>query len=204
MSEKYDPKKALAKLYKPTAKEFTIVDVPEMNFLMVDGHGNPNTSLEYAEALNALYSVAYTLKFMLKKEGVEYGVGPSEGLWWVKDMAQFTTSSKDEWDWTMMIMVPAFVSAESVEKGRLEAGRKKDLPALPKLRFTPFHEGLSMQIMYFGAYADEGPTIARMHALIAEKGYVPNGKHHEIYLGDPRRTAPEKLKTVIRQPVRPA
>jgi hypothetical protein len=199
---KFDYKKDLKQLYFPPAKIFTFVEVPPMNFLMIDGHGDPNKVPAYQEALEALYTMAYTIKFALKPRGIEYVIPPSEGLWWMEDMRQFSQETKDRWDWTMMIMQPQDVSAEVVEQARGSATRKKELPALNKLRFERFHEGLCVQIMYFGAYADEGPTIASMHAFIHEQGYELTGKHHEIYLGDHRRTPPEKLKTVIRQPVK--
>ena len=197
-----DYKKDLKHLYLPTAKHFTVVDVPAMNFLMVDGHGDPNTSADFQEACNALYGMAYTLKFVLKPHGIAFTVPPLEGLWWTPDMADFSVTDKSAWDWTVMIMQPEPVTGEWVEKARAELARKKKPPALPHLRFEPYHEGLSAQIMYFGSYANEGSTIARLHQFIRDNGYALNGKHHEIYLGDPRRTAPEKLKTVIRQPIR--
>jgi hypothetical protein len=199
---KMDYKKDFRNLYLPSAKEFSIVDVPPMNFLMVDGQGNPNNNSAYQEVVEALYTMAYGIKFALKKRGtVEYVVPPLEGLWWADEMDAFTTGEKSRWQWTMMIMQPEPVTAEVVEQLRLEAARKKALPALKQLRFKSYHEGLSAQILYFGDYADEGPAIARMHHFIAEQGYHLAGKHHEIYLGDPRRTAPEKLKTVLRQPI---
>jgi hypothetical protein len=202
--KKMDYKKDLKPLYIPSSKEFSIVDVPQMNFLMVDGQGDPNNNPSYQEVLEALYGLAYGIKFALKKKGeMEYVVPPLEGLWWADDMDAFTAGAKNEWQWTMMIMQPEAVTAEDVEQMRLETARKKALPALERLRFESYQEGLSAQILYFGAYADEGPTISRMHKFIAEKGYQRAGKHHEIYLGDPRRTAPEKLKTVLRQPIRP-
>lgn len=201
---KMDYKKDLKHLYLPTAKDFTIVEVPPMNFLMVDGHGDPNTSADFQEACNALYGMAYTLKFALKPSGVDFTVAPLEGLWWTPDMAEFSISDKSAWDWTVMIMQPPPVTAEWVEKARAELARKKNPVALPRVRFESYHEGLSVQILYFGSYADEGPTIARMHAFIHDNGYVTNGKHHEIYLGDPRRSTPDKLRTVIRQPIRKA
>jgi hypothetical protein len=177
-----------------------------MNFLMIDGHGDPNTVPEYQQVMDALYSVAYTIKFALKEnpETDDYVVPPLEGLWWVEDMAEFSIEDKDAWDWTMMIMQPAWVTPEIVAAAKEEAAAKKDLPALPNMRFEPYHEGLSVQIMYVGPYADEGPTIARLHDFAREQGYALRGKHHEIYLSDPRRTAPEKLKTVIRQPIQKA
>jgi len=200
--DKRDFKKELKHLYQPSAKEFSLVDVPPLNFLMIDGHGNPNTSPDYTAALEALYSLAYTIKFALKPKGIDFVVGPSEGLWWMEDMRQFSQENKDRWDWTMMIVQPEEVTQEVFEDAKIQVAKKKDLPALPGMRLETYHEGLSAQILYYGSYSDEGPTIARMHAFIHESGYELRGKHHEIYLGDPRRTAPEKLKTVIRQPIR--
>ena len=197
--EDIDLKKTLKPLYAPS-KNFETVTVPEMTFLMVDGQGNPNHSPEYAQAVEALYSVAYTIKFALKKEiEKNYAVMPLEGLWWVPDMREFSTENKDAWYWTMMILQPSEVTPDRFHHACAEAGKKKDLPALPKMRLEPYHEGLSAQVLYFGAYADEGPTIARLHEFIHAQGGTLSGKHHEIYLGDPRKTAPEKLKTVIRQ-----
>jgi hypothetical protein len=195
-------KKDLKYLYEPSSKSFSVVDVPAMNFIMIDGHGNPNTSVEYAEAIQALYSSAYTLKFMIKKElGVDYPVMASEGLWWMDDMREFSVARKDDWKWTMMIMQPEIVTSGLFFLAVAEAAKKKEIPALARLRFQTFQEGKAAQIMYFGPYAEEGPTIARLHKFIEESGYVRDGKHHEIYLGDPRRSAPEKLRTTIRQPM---
>ncbi len=199
---KRDFKKELKHLYGPSKKEFSVVDVPPMNFLMIDGHGDPNDNPDFQEGMDALYGMAYTIKFALKPQGIEYVVPPSEGLWWMEDMSEFSVETKDRWQWTLMIMQPDEVTQEIVAAAQGELARKKDPPALSRLRYERYHEGLSVQIMYLGAYADEGPTIARMHEFIRENGYDFNGKHHEIYLGDPRRTAPEKLKTVIRQPVK--
>ena len=199
---KIDFKKELKHLYGPSTKEFAVVEVPAMDFLMIDGHGDPNTAREYADAVQTLYGVAYKLKFMSKKEeGLDYVVPPLEGLWWVDDMSEFTEEDKSAWDWTMMVMQPEFLTQEMLQRVLEQV---QDLPALSKLRVETYHEGLSVQIMYIGPYADEGPTIARMHKFIEENGYVTAGKHHEIYLSDPRRAAPEKLKTVIRQPIRTA
>jgi hypothetical protein len=199
---KIDLRKELRHLYQPSARQFEVVDVPAMNFLMLDGHGDPNRNPAYQEAVNALYTLAYSIKFALKPQGVEYTVPPLEGLWWMENMDEFSLAAKDRWDWTMMIMQPESVTSDLVEQARTQAMRKKGSPMLAGIRFGAYHEGLSVQIMYIGAYADEGPTIARMHAFIKENGYEPAGKHHEIYLGDPRKTAPEKLKTVLRQPIR--
>jgi len=199
---KLDFRKEYKHLYLPSKKEFTVVDVPRMEFIMIDGHGNPNNNPVYAETLQTLYNLAYTLKFALKPLGVEYSVAPLEGLWWMPDMTEFSAANKDRWDWTMMIMQPEQVTPELFAQACAEVTRKKDLPLVSKARLETYAEGLSVQILYFGAYADEGPIIARMHAFIRDNGYETNGKHHEVYIGDPRRSAPEKLRTVIRQPVR--
>jgi hypothetical protein len=200
---KIDFKKELKHLYRPSPKEFVVVDVPPMKFLMIDGHGDPNTAQEYQDAVEALYAVAYKLKFTSKKElGKDYVVPPLEGLWWAEDMEAFTAArDKSAWDWTMMIMQPEWITQEMVEEA-VKQVEKKGLPALSKLYLETYHEGLAVQILHIGSYDDEAPTIARMHAFIDENGYEPAGKHHEIYLSDPRKVAPEKLKTVLRQPVR--
>ena len=200
---KIDFKKELKHLYNPSAKKVEIIDVPVMKFLMIDGSGDPNTAQEYRDAVEALFAVSYALKFMVKKgKGVDYGVLPLEGLWWTDDMAQFSTENKDAWKWTSMIMQPEYVREDLVSKALEQVKKKKNPPALPKLRFQNFHEGLSAQTMHIGPYSAEGPTIERLHNFIKEKGYELRDKHHEIYLSDPRRSAPERMKTVIRQPVK--
>jgi len=198
-----DFKKELKQLYKPSAKEISVVEVPAMNFLLVDGEGAPG-SAQYGEAVSALFSIAYALKFMVKKgKGVDYGVMPLEGLWWMDDMAKFgaDNESKKKWKWTALIMQPKYVTAEDFKAAVEQTKKKKDLPALQKVRFESFKEGPSAQIMYVGPFADEGPTIQKIHAHIKAGGHQLSGKHHEIYLNDPSKTAPEKLKTVIRQPM---
>lgn len=200
---KIDLRKELKQLYNPPAKEVALVEVPDMAYLMVDGSGNPNTAQEYQDALNTLYNVSYTLKFLIKKElSIDYPVMALEGLWWTNNMLEFSMDNKDIWHWTSMIMQPECVTAELVARVCEELRQKKDLPALSKLRIERFHEGLSAQIMHIGPYAAEKPTIEKLHAYIKEHGYEFNGKHHEIYLSDPRRAAPEKMKTVVRQPVK--
>jgi hypothetical protein len=201
--ETLDLRKTLKELYAPSAKAFSLVEVPPLRFIMIDGTGDPNSAQAYQQALEALYPVAYGLKFALKKAGVaDWSVMPLEGLWWAEDMSVFATGSdRDAWQWTMMIAQPEVVTAEHVEQVAADVRRKKNLPALERLRLGTYTEGPSAQILYLGPYSGEGPTILRLHAWIADQGYVLRGKHHEIYLGDPRRTAPEKLKTVIRQPV---
>ena len=198
---KTDLKRELKHLYGPRKGKMEIVDVPEMSFLMIDGHGDPNTSQDYQDTINALYTMAYTLKFASKAMGRDFAVMPLEGLWWMEDMSAFSLENKDRWDWTMMIVQPDWVTSVMVETAREEAARKKDPSALPRIRFESYHEGLSVQTMYVGPYADEHDTIMELHAFAEEEGYVLSGKHHEVYLSDPRRTAPDKLRTVIRQPV---
>ncbi|RMD59216.1 hypothetical protein D6833_11770 [Candidatus Parcubacteria bacterium] len=200
---KVDLKKDLKHLYNPSAKQVSLVDVPRMKFLMIDGAGDPNVSVEYQQAVEALFTLSYTLKFRVKKStGVDYAVMPLEGLWWTDDPSQFTMANKAIWKWTAMIMQPKHVTAEIVAEALEEVKKKKSPSSLEKVRFETYHEGLSAQIMHIGPYIAEGPTIARLHNFIWENGYEPSGKHHEIYLSDPRRTAPEKLKTVLRQPIR--
>jgi hypothetical protein len=200
-----DLKKRLSYLYHPSATEVAVVEVPTMQFLMIDGAGDPNSAQEYQEAVEALYGVAYALKFLLNEEqGLDYSVMPLEGLWWTPEMREFSVEQKERWLWTMMIMQPEEITEAHFEQARAQLQRKKDSPALAKLRPEPFQEGLAAQIMHLGPYATEAPTIARLHAFIREQGYAFDGtrqKHHEIYLSDPRRTAPEKMKTVLRQPL---
>lgn len=201
MLTKLDLKKDLSHLYKPSAKAFSTIAVPPMNFLMIDGMGNPNTSVDYKNAVEALYAAAYALKFNVKKtQAVDYSVMPLEGLWWMDNMAEFSMDRRDEWKWTMMIMQPELATRELVLETIAQVQAKKKLPALGKIRFERFNEGMAAQILYFGSYKDEGPTIARLHQFISEQGGKLTGKHHEIYVGDPRKSAPEKLKTIIRQP----
>ena len=201
--DKIDFKKTLKHLYSPSPNKIEIVDVPEMQFLMIDGEGNPNTAQEYKDALEALYGLAFSLKFMLKKRGgfPDYSVPPLEGLWWAEDMSVFVQEQKDEWIWTMMIMQPDFVTDEMVMGTSEELKKKKDPVSLPKIRLESYHEGQAAQTMHIGPYSTEGPTIQRLHDFIEESGHSLRGKHHEIYISDPRRVAPDKMKTVIRQPV---
>lgn len=201
---KVDFKKTLKHLYYPP-KEFTVVDVPEMQFLMLDGHGDPNTAQEYKEAIEVLYAVAYKMKFISKNVlEKDYTVPPLEGLWWAKDMAAFSSDrDKSQWDWTLMIMTPDWINLELFTDAVAQVRKAKNPVALDKIRLESYNEGLSVQIMHVGSYDDEGPVLAKMHSeFIPGNGYIQNGKHHEIYLSDPRRVAPEKLKTVLRQPIR--
>jgi hypothetical protein len=199
--DKIDLKKELKSLYNPSSKEITTIDVPSMNFLLIDGEGAP-TSSQFIEAVEALFSVSYTLKFIIKKgKGVDYGVMPLEGLWWVDDMTKFNADQKDEWKWTAMIMQPKYVDASDVTLAVEQVKKKKKLVALHKVRFESFKEGNAAQIMYVGPFSAEGPTITKIHAYIENSGHTLSGKHHEIYLNNPATTAPEKLKTILRQPM---
>ncbi len=201
--EKRDLARELKGLYLPPKERFTLVEVPKLSFLMVDGAGSPEASPAFQEAIQALYSVAYTLKFTSKQEqGLDWKVMPLEGLFWTDASGRLTLDGKGHWNWTLLLLQPEFVTAQEVARAVDVAEKKKALPGLRSLRLEPFHEGLCVQTLYLGAYAEEKPTIERLHAFIAEEGYTPAGKHHEIYLSDPSRTAPERLKTVIRQPVR--
>lgn len=201
--EKTDFKKTLKHLYKPSAKRPAIVEAPKMNFLMVDGQGDPNTTPAFHAAFEALYPLAYTLKFMCKnaEEPFDYVVPPMEALWWAEDLEDFARQNKDKWRWQLMIMQPEPVSSAMFEKAKTEVAAKKNPAALEKLRFEAFAEGKAAQILHVGPFSEEGPTIGKLHAFIAEQGAELRGKHHEIYLSDMRRAAPEKWKTVIRQPM---
>ncbi len=200
--KKIDLKKEFKDLYNPSSKMIAAVEVPNMNYLKIDGSGDPNTAQEYKDAVEALFSLSYTLKFMMKKtKAVDYAVMPLEGLWWADDMSKFA-EDKNKWKWTAMIMQPEQVTKESVAKAIEELKKKKKLPALSKIRFENFQEGTVAQIMYFGPYSDEGPTIQKIHEFIEQHKGTLVGKHHEIYLSDPRRVPPEKLKTILRQPLK--
>lgn len=202
--EKLDLKRELQHLYRPSPKQVSAVDVPAMNFLMIDGQGDPNTSQEYADALEALFSLSYAIKFAVKKGplAIDYGVMPLEGLWWADDMSDFATGERSGWKWTMMIMQPQFITRELVETTREAVRAKKDLVALEDVRFEEFVEGTAAQIMHIGPFSEEGPTIERVHDFIEESGRTRAGKHHEIYLTDIRKADPAKWKTVIRQPMK--
>jgi hypothetical protein len=194
----YDIKRALPDLYAPTRGGFHVVDVPEIAFLMVDGHGDPNTSPAYTEAVTALYTLSYTVRAIAKTDlGRVHTVGPLEGLWSADDPAVFVTREKSAWDWTMMISQPAWITPDVVEAAK----RKKK--AVDGVRFASYAEGRSVQVLHVGSYDDEAPVLAALHReYLPEHGLTFNGRHHEIYLSDPRRTAPEKLRTILRQPVR--
>jgi hypothetical protein len=200
--EKVDLKKQLD-AYKAKAGKPQIIDVPAMSYIIIDGKGNPNTSADFASAIEALFTVAYTLKFTIKKgqPGIDYSVMPLEATWWADDMTDFLTGNKDNWLWSAMIMQPDFVTASLYEEAVKTAKGKKNLPALAKMRFETIIEGKCAQVLYVGPYDMETETIRNLHLFAHNEGYQLHGKHREIYLNDSRKTAPEKLKTIIRQPV---
>lgn len=201
--KKIDLKKELKSLYTASAKEAAAVEVPKLRYLMVDGIGDPNTSATYKEAIEALFAVSYTAKFIVKKgpQKIDYAVMPLEGLWWADDMSVFTAGDKSNWKWTMMIMQPDFVAKAVIDTAIAEVKKKNDLPGVDRLRLEGFAEGLCAQVMHVGPFSTEGPTITRLHAFVDARS-TRTGKHHEIYLSDIRRTKPESWKTILRQPMK--
>ena len=200
--EKINYKKKLQYLYKPSVKEVEIVEVPQMNFLMIDGDGGPNHPT-FQNAIEVLFPLSYTLKFMIKKSdiGIDYGVLPLEGLWWADDMSSFIKDKKDDWKWTLMIMQPELITNEMVVEAVNQVRVKKNPTSLPLVRFESINEGKVAQIMHIGPFSEEGPTVQKLHSFIKDSGKKIIGKHHEVYLSDIRRAAPEKWKTIIRQPM---
>ena len=201
--ETVDLRKELKHLYHASVKEVVQVGVPSMNFLMVDGEGDPNTSQTYVEAIEALFAVSYTVKFMVKKGelAIDYGVMPLEGLWWADDMTTFSPDDKSNWKWTAMIMQPSFVTADLVEQALAEVKKKKNPAAISKVRLASWSEGNCSQIMHIGPFSEEGSTIDKLHRFIDVSNRQRTGKHHEIYLSDIRKADPKKWKTIIRQPM---
>ncbi len=200
---KRDVKREFRELYSASAKHITEVDVPGFAYLMIDGEGDPNTSPEYARAVEALFTVSYTAKFALKKSpmAIDYTVMPLEGLWWADDWSVFLSGDKSRWKWTMMIMQPDFVPGDLLREAVRRCCGLKKYPALEKIRFERFKEGRCAQVLHIGPFTEEGPTIARLHEYIDGKS-GRDGKHHEIYLSDIRRAAPSRWKTIIRQPMK--
>ena len=198
-----DLKRDLKHLYAPSAKAVVEVDVPPLRFLMIDGQGDPNTTPAYAEAVEALFSVSYTAKFMLKRSaaGIDYAVMPLEGLWWADDHAVFAANDRARWRWTMMILQPDFAEDDVLAAAMAQVLKRKNLPAVARLRLDTFAEGRCAQVLHVGPFSEEGPTIERVHAFIGGRGAQLSGRHHEIYLSDVRRAAPSKWRTIIRQPM---
>jgi hypothetical protein len=202
MVEKIDFRKTMKALYGPSAKDFVLVEVPRMQFVKVDGQGNPNSAPAYMTAVEWLYGVSYAMKFAAKSLGMDYAVPPLEGLWWAEDNMAFTTRAKDEWLWTMMIMTPEFITRSMYEAAVEKTVRKLGEPPA-SLRLELYEEGLAVQILHVGSYDDEAPTIKRLHEeFIPQHGLTESGLHHEVYISDPRKTEAAKLKTILRQPVR--
>ena len=205
--EKLDLKKQFKPLYSASAKKVSLVDVPPLQFAMIDGeipaHEKPGTSAQFAEDVGALYSAAYTLKFMVKKRDenpIDYPVMPLEGLWSAAS-GRYDPNTPDIWIYRMMIMQPDFIMADQFAEAVARAQKKKPNPSLADLQLATFQEGRSMQMLHLGPYATEPETVTRMHMFADSEGYAAHGLHHEIYLSDPFRTAPERLKTILRHPV---
>ena len=203
MRKNYDIKKDRRDLYAPEKDMFQVVDVPRLQFLMADGHGDPNTSADYSAVVEALYTVSYAVRAVTKEELERvHTVCPLEGLWYAKDLGAFHTREKSAWDWTLMIVQPDWITPAIVEAALDRVRANKSLPALSRVRFEDFAEGQSIQVLHVGSYDDEAPTIARMHdEFMPANGFVPRGRHHEIYLSDARKTEPARLRTILRQPV---
>ena len=199
---KLDARKLLKDAYTATAQP-KLVEVPPLMYFMVDGRGDPNTSPDFPLAVEMLYTLSYTLKLELKKSAPEqdYVVMPLEGLWWAENTEDFLNPNKANWLWTLMIMQPPRVSQDEFAALKARAAAKKSLP-FEQAQLAKLDGSLSAQIMHIGPFAKEGPTIERLHEFMAAQGYVPAGKHHEIYLSDPRRTPEEKWKTILRQSCR--
>ncbi len=190
--------------YAAKRNEFSVVDLPVMQYLMVDGLGDPGSSPQFQAAIEALYPMAFTLKFMSKQDlGKDYVVPPLEGLWWADDMAAFTTArDKSQWEWTVMIMTPDWITSEMVEMARAKVVAKKNPASLPLLRLDTLDEGTCIQTLHVGPFEDEGPLLREMHDdFIPANGFRMVGHHHEIYLSDFRKVVPDKLRTILRQPV---
>ena len=205
MTSKIDFKKTLKEYYQPSSNKVTVIEIPEMQFLMIDGMGSPGDSEEYLNALGALYPVAFKVKFLSKAKGKDYVVPPLEGLWWADKMDDFIKGNRDKWKWTMMIMQPGWITQDIINEAiKLTNEKKPKLSELLiKLRLEKYLEGKAAQIMHIGPYSEEGPTVSKVHDFIKEMGGNFEGheqKHHEIYLSDPRKANPTTMKTVIRQP----
>lgn len=202
----FDFKKEYKYLFASKAGKPEMVEVPPFKYLMVDGQGDPNTAKEFEEKIGLIYGLAYTIKFIMKKDKdhpFEFKVPPFSGLWCAEDMNAFVQEGrKHEWTWTLMILMPDQVTQEIFEKGKAELVKKKNPPYADDARFEIYDEGKCAQILHLGPYSQEGPTIKTLHDFLQDQGYTFNGRHHEIYIGDPRKSKPEKLKTIIRQPVR--
>lgn len=202
--EKFDYKKIHREFYSATSKPKLLV-VPEFKYITISGEGNPNTSEMFSKAVQTLYPIAYTLKFMIKKGKTtlvpcDYTIMPLEGQWWADDMNNFITRNKDSWKWKIQLFMPEFITEELLKEAINAVKKKKDLEMLPHVKFEKIADGPSAQIMHIGSFDSEYPTIKTLHDFIEGNGKKLRGLHREIYLSDFRKTAPERLKTIIRQP----
>ncbi|UFS60666.1 GyrI-like domain-containing protein [Subtercola endophyticus] len=204
--EKFDIKKSHRNLYEPTERDFVVVEVPATQYIALDGQGDPNVAPDYARAVEALYAVGYALKFQSKKSlGRDFVVAPLEGLWRADTLEDFESGDKGSWRWTMMISQPEWITDAMIADAIGGVTTGKGLPHARLIRRLSLHEGQSVQILHVGPYDNETVLLRRLRLeYLPEHGLAANGDHHEIYLSDPRRTPAEKLKTVLRQPVRPA
>ncbi|MDT7728831.1 MAG: hypothetical protein QOI21_5407 [Actinomycetota bacterium] len=201
----YDPKRELKALYAPKNTTWSLVDVPEQQFIAIDGSGNPNTAAEYTQAVESLYAVAYTIKFASKRgAGRDFVVAPLEGLWWSDEPEAFTSGAKDSWRWTMLVNQPDWITGDMIEDAKNVALTKKKVAAIGTIRHQILREGRCAQLLHIGSYDDEAPALATLHHdYLTAQHLQPVGLHHEIYLGDPRKTDPAKLRTILRQPAQP-
>lgn len=197
---KIDMKKDMKHLYT-AGKEPAIVTVPEITFIAYDGQGDPNTSKEFQDSMGVIFGLAYTIKFMCKGMEKDFVVMPLEGLWWTDDMSDFSVANKEIWKWTVMIALPDFIDIGIFNEAKQKLFAKKKLSNIDKARLEKYEDGLSAQILHMGPYAEEQPTIEKLHVFIKEQGYRMHKKHREIYFNSPERVIPEKLKTIIRQPI---
>jgi hypothetical protein len=201
--DKFDLLEQMKDYYSASINKVSFLKIPPLNYLMIDGKGDPNTSQIYKDSLQALYSLAYALKFAIKKgkPSIDFKVMPLEGFWWVEDINLFSVKNKGDWKWTMMILQPDLINGDLVTEMREQVVRKKGLVLAQKVRLEQYYEGDCAQILHLGPYSTEGENIEKLHTMIIDHSYQRIGKHHEIYLNTPLKTAPEKLKTIIRQPI---
>ncbi len=203
-AKKIDLKKEFPKFYRPSSKKVEIIDIPVMKYFMIDGSGDPNDNPRFEIATQCLYAASYLLKMKIVKNEnpeMDYVVPPLEGLWYLDDMTKFTHDRKDLWEWTLMIRIPDFVTEEQINRALKNVDKSKPELPISELRYEVFEEKSVVQIMHIGPYADEAPTIAKLHEFAFANAYELSGKHHEIYLSDPRKAKPETMKTILRQPI---
>ncbi len=201
----YDIKRELKQCYAPKNTDWNLIDVPEQQFLAITGHGDPNTSPNFARAVEALYAVAYAIKFASKRGERDFVVGPLEGLWWADDPEVFSTREKASWHWRMLISQPNWITEDMIDDAKSAARSKRDIPAIADIRRETLCEATSAQALHIGSYDEEGPALSRLHdEWLSANNLRMSGLHHEIYLSDRRKSDPAKLKTILRQPVQPA